>query len=104
MTDLTSAEKERYEYVAVDPRLARALEQRGSKGYTNLLLELAGTQDLDDHTKKGLFWQLIGWLAAEAGRAAARPWMFAAGFLSIALAGVLMYLYNLLFLMALGLI
>lgn len=103
MTDLTT-EKDRFEYVAVDPRLAKALESRGTKSYTNLLLELAGTQDLDDHTKKGLFWQLIGWLAAEAGRAAARPWMIAAGLLGVGLMIVLMYLYNLLFLMALGLI
>ena len=97
-----TTEKERYEYVAVDPRLAKALEQRGTKGYTNLLLELAGTQDLDEHTKKGLFWQLIGWLAAEAGRAAARPWIFlsvltlAALFISIA------WIWNFMFLMALG--
>lgn len=101
---MTTAEKERYEYVAVDPRLARALESRGTKGYTNLLLELSGTQELDDHTKKGLFWQLIGWLAAEAGRAAAKPWMIASGLLGVGLAIVLMYLYQLLFLMALGFI
>lgn len=97
-------EEKRYEYVAVDPRLQKALEQRGTKGYTNLLLELAGTQDLDEHTKKGLFWQLIGWLAAEAGRAAAKPWMIAAGLLGFSLMVVLMYLYNLLFMMALGVI
>lgn len=70
---MTEREKEVY---VVDPRVARALEQRGGKGFQNLLLELAGYQELDDSTKTGLFWQLIGWLAAEAGRAAARPWQF----------------------------
>lgn len=90
------------EWVRVDPRLARALQERGAKGYTNLLLELSGTQELDEHTKKGLFWQLIGWLAAEAGRAAARPWIVFTVILTAALFITVAYTWNLLFMMALG--
>jgi len=97
-------ENERYEYVQIDPRLARALEKKGTKGYTNLLLELAGTQDLDEHTKKGLFWQLIGWLAAEAGRAAARPWIILTVISLAALFITIAWTWNFLFLLALGVI
>ena len=96
-------QKNEEEWVRVDPRLARALERRGARGYTNLLLELSGTQELDDHTKKGLFWQLIGWLAAEAGRATARPWQFLSFALMVALFISVAWIWNFMFLMALGL-
>ena len=96
--------EERYEYVPVDPRLARALDRRGVKGFQSLLLELAGTQELDEPTKKGLFWQLIGYMASDAGRAAARPWIFLTVILMLACLVLGAGLYNLLFLMALGLI
>ena len=96
--------KERYEYVPVDPRLARAIEKKGVSGFQNLLLELAGTQELDEPTKKGLFWQLIGWMASEAGRMAARPWQYLSIIMMLVCLALGAALYNLLFLMALGLI
>lgn len=96
--------QEKEEWVRVDPRLARALERRGATGYQNLLLELSGTQELDEHTKKGLFWQLIGWLASEAGRMAARPWQVLTVILMLACFLLAIGLYNLLFLLALGVI
>lgn len=90
------------EYLQVDPRLYRAQQQRGIRGYTSLLLELAGTQELDEPTKKGIFWQLIGWMASEAGRAAARPWQYLTIILLFALFISIAYTWNLLLLMALG--
>jgi hypothetical protein len=99
-----TTEKERYEYVAVDPRLAKAIERKGVTGFQNLLLELAGTQELDEPTKKGLFWQLIGWMAAEAGRAAAKPWQLLSLFSLSALFVVIAWVWNFMFLMALGVV
>lgn len=66
------------EYEWVDPRLAEAVEERGMTGYMRLLLGLAGRTTIDEATQKGLFWQLIGYLGAEAGRRAVRPWQIIA--------------------------
>jgi hypothetical protein len=94
-------EKEVY---VVDERLARAIDRKGVSGFQNLLLELAGTQELDEPTKKGLFWQLIGWMAAEAGRAAARPWQLLSLFALSAFFVAIAWIWNFMFLMALGVI
>ena len=69
-----------------------------------MMLELAGTQKLDEHTKKGLFWQMIGWLASEAGRAAARPWQILSFTLMATLFIVIAWVWNMMFMMALGVI
>lgn len=87
-----------------DPRLAQAIDQPGVTGYQRLMLSLAGTQELDEPTKRGLFWQLIGWMGAEAGRRQARPWMYLTVILLFACFVLAAALYNLMFLLALGLI
>ena len=87
-----------------DPRLAQAIESPGITGYQRLMLSLAGTQELDEPTKKGLFWQLIGWMGAEAGRRSARPWQYLSIMTLAAVFILVAVLYNLLFLLALGLI
>lgn len=93
-----------YDEREYDPRLAQAIEQPGVTGYQRLLLGLAGTQTLDEPTKKGLFWQLIGWMGAEAGRRQARPWIYITVILLLACFTLAAALYNFMFLSLLGLI
>jgi hypothetical protein len=87
-----------------DPRLAEAIERPGMDSFLRLMMTLAGTQKLDPADAQKLFYQLIGHLSSQAAARQARPWQYlslvllAAEFITIAI------LYNLLFLLALGLI
>lgn len=98
---MATTEEEEY-FAQVDPRLQVAMSQGGVKGYTGLLLGLAGTQTLTPETQRGIFWQLIGWLSGEAGRAQARPWQYLSMILLLALFAVIAYTWQLLLMIALG--
>jgi len=85
--------------------LESAVKQRINRSvYMDVLAGLAGTVQLDEKTRSVIFGLVLGEMGAESSARAARPWQYLSALLLLLLVGVIVYTYNLLMMIAFGVI